>query len=167
MLEVVVTMPFVDEFKCTDCGFTLPRGWGGCFYVEIDKSSWLDRIKGTAKLERVKCLHPGECRKIRELLLWREKIERPSQELVNERVGFLSHCICIGCLHQFDADYGHYYFSINHGYPHENGARPEKDKRECPNCKSANVKTEEEMVDQYCPKCKKGVISRSWTGAVS
>jgi len=43
----------------------------------------------------------------------------------------------------------------------------EKDKRECPKCKSKNVKTELEMVGETCPKCKKGVIEEICTGEIS
>lgn len=43
----------------------------------------------------------------------------------------------------------------------------EKDKRQCPRCKSKNVKTVLEMVGQTCPRCKKGVIEEIWTGEIS
>ena len=43
----------------------------------------------------------------------------------------------------------------------------EIDKRECPKCKSKNVKTELEMVGETCPKCKEGVIEEVFTGEIS
>jgi len=45
--------------------------------------------------------------------------------------------------------------------------KQEKDKRECPECKSKNVKTELAMVGETCPKCKEGVIEEIFTGAIS
>ena len=45
--------------------------------------------------------------------------------------------------------------------------KQEKDKRECPKCKSKNVKTELELVGEVCPKCNEGVIEEIWTGAIS
>ena len=46
-------------------------------------------------------------------------------------------------------------------------AKRSKDKRQCPECKSKNVKTELEMVGEPCPKCKDGMIEEIWTGAIS
>lgn len=159
-------VPKIDEFKCTDCGLTLPEGWGGCLYVEKEKKRGkIARIlhpRAGETMERIYCPHPSEHSIIIQVL----GTPSPSRELINQKVGFLSHCICLDCLRQFNADYGHYYYKLD-GLPHKDGVKPEKDKRECPNCKSQNVRTEMEMVDQYCPKCKKGVISRKWTYAVS
>ncbi|MGB5926500.1 MAG: hypothetical protein WBH01_10565 [Dehalococcoidia bacterium] len=45
--------------------------------------------------------------------------------------------------------------------------KQEKDKRECPQCKSKNVKTELEMVGKPCPECEEGLIEEVWTGSVS
>lgn len=50
---------------------------------------------------------------------------------------------------------------------HRPRLRQEKDKRECPECKSKSVKTELELVGQPCPKCKEGIIEKIWTGCVS
>jgi len=41
-----------------------------------------------------------------------------------------------------------------------------KDKRECPECKSPNVKTVCELVGEPCPKCHDGIIEEVETGAV-
>lgn len=40
----------------------------------------------------------------------------------------------------------------------------EKDRRECPKCKSQNVKTVFELIGKICPKCKKGIIKEIETG---
>lgn len=134
------------KFICTNCDIVLPVGDGGYFYVDKEK---------TGNIERTIC--SGAPQEIRQIL----KPKKATEKLVNQKVGFIYNCICLDCLYQFDADYGHYYYSIRDGHLHRNGAKPEKDKRECPSCKSPNVKTiiEMEMAEQYCPRCKKGVIS--------
>ena len=148
-------MPRINEYKCSKCDLSLPKGWGYCFYVEDDKG------------KRVDCYHPVERRFVKEVLG-----ERASMlEVIRERTGFNSHCICLDCLHQFRADLGYFdgYWSPYEPYLWERLPRvkQEKDKRECPKCKSKKVKTELEMVGEACPKCKEGVIEEIWTGVVS
>jgi len=145
-------MPPINEYKCNKCGFTLEEGWGYCFYVEDDKH------------KRIDCYHPGERSYVEKVLG-----EHPSLELVRERTGFNSFCVCLDCLHQFKADLGEEEWSPYEPYLRQHLPRPkrEKDKRECPKCHSKNVKTELEMVGQTCPKCNEGVIEEIWTGAIS
>lgn len=148
-------MPHINDYKCNECGLTLERGWGYLFYAEDDKGN------------RIDCPHPTERRRVEQVLG-----DRPSLELVRQRTGFDSFCVCQDCLHQFTADLGkpEGYWSPYELWLEANDlARPkrEKDKRECPNCNSNNVKTELEMVGQTCPKCKEGVIEEIWTGTVS
>jgi hypothetical protein len=143
-------MPAIYKFKCNKCSLTLPTGWGYCFYVENDKG------------KRIDCLHPSEDKGAEQVLG-----EKPSLELVLERTGFNSFCICLDCLYQFKADLG-----VFEGYWTPYGAglyesKQQKDKRECPKCKSKNVKTELEIVGNTCPKCKEGTIEQIWTWAVS
>ena len=95
--------------------------------------------------------------------------ERPSLEVVRERTGFNSDSVCLDCLHQFEADLGEIGYSPYEDYlaKHKPRSKQEKDNRECPKCKSRNVKTELEMVGESCPRCKKGVIEEIPTGAIS
>ncbi len=147
-------MPKINEYKCNKCGFTLERGWGYRFYVEDDKGN------------RTDCHHPRETRYVEEVLG-----KNLSLELVRERTGFHAFCMCVDCLHQFRADLGYFemYWSPYEPYFWERMPRlkGEKDKRECPECESWNVKTELEMVGETCPKCKEGEIEEIWTGAMS
>ena len=136
----------IYEYKCNKCGLKLPGGWGTYMYVTDGKG------------KRVECRHPSEQYVVMEVLG-----ENPSAELVYQRTGFNSHCVCLECLHQFDADFGESYWTSK-GFPDN---RPVKDKRECPKCKSALVKTELELVGEACPKCKEGIIEKTWTGYVS
>ena len=148
-------MPRINEYKCNRCDLSLPKGWRYCFYVEDDKG------------KRVDCFHPSERRYVNGVLGERASI----LEVVRERTGFNSYCICLDCLHQFRADLGgsERYWSPYELYLESHLPRPEqaKDKRQCPKCRSKNVKTELEMVGQPCPKCKEGIIEEIWTGAVS
>ena len=117
------------------------------------------------KGERKACLHPGEQRDVVEVL----GKEAPL-DLIVEKTGFNSACVCLDCLYQFEADLGVFsgywspFFMFNLGkskplYRSKEG----KDKRECPKCKSKNVKTELELVGDTCPQCKEGVIEEIWT----
>ena len=140
-------MPGINKYKCSKCKFKLPTGWGYGFYVENDEG------------KRIPCGHPSERSYVREVLGERAK----SLAIIRERTGFNSHCICLDCLHQFRADLGTIkgqYWSPYEQFLEQHLPRPEqtKDKRECPECKSKNVKTELEMVGETCPKCKEGVI---------
>lgn len=145
-------MPFINEYKCNKCGFALRGGWGYGFYVEDDKH------------KRIHCLHPSERHYVEQVLG-----KNPSLELVRERTGFNSYCVCVDCLHEFEADLGGEGWSPYEDELSRHLPRPkrEKDKRECPKCHSKNVKTELEMVGRTCPKCKGGIIVEIWTGAIS
>ena len=148
-------MPRIYKYKCSKCKFKLPEGWGYGFYVENDKG------------ERITCGHPAERMHVYEVLGERAK----SLAIIRERTGFNSHCICLDCLHQFQADLGssEMYWSPYELYLEQHLPRPKqgKDKRECPECKSKNVKMELEMVGEPCPQCKEGVIEEVFTGARS
>lgn len=145
-------MPRINEYKCSRCGLALPQGWGMYLYVEDNK--------GRRKI----CGHPGERYCVVGVLG-----EGASLEVIRERTGFNSSCICLDCLYQFEADLGESAWSP---YEHDIATyrpRPkrEKDKRECPKCKSNNVKTVLELVGEVCPKCKEGVIEEIDTGWIS
>lgn len=146
-------MPAIFKYKCSRCRFKLREGWGYSFYVENDKG------------ERVVCGHPQEASDVKKVLGERASL----LEVVRKRTGFNSDCVCLDCVHQFEADLREIGLS-----PYEDELdkhlprlKREKDKRECPKCKSKNVKTVLEMVGEPCPKCKKGVIEEWWTGEIS
>jgi RNA polymerase subunit RPABC4/transcription elongation factor Spt4 len=92
---------------------------------------------------RVVCPHPGEFRKAHEVLG-----DNYSEEVVAERTGFNSHCLCLDCLTNSDLDMT-------------------RDRRECPNCHSQNISTILELVGKQCPKCNDGKIQASFTGLIS
>lgn len=147
-------MPLINDYKCTKCDLTLPRGWGYYFYV-ADESG-----KG------IVCGHPGERSDVEKVLG-----KNAPLEIIRDRTGFNSHCMCLDCLHQFVADLG---VGKSYWSPFEDAIarykprpREGRDKKQCPKCRSTNVKTELEMVGEICPKCKEGIIERIWTGRIS
>lgn len=142
-------MPFVHKLGCDSCGFSLPEGWGGQMYVKNDAG------------EKIICPHPNESSLVSRVLglkeedvfLWlsgkKEEIKDSDiVEVLEERTGFNSFCICLDCLHQFTLDL-------------------EKEERGCSECGSEDIKSEREMVDKPCPKCKKGIMKIKSKGAVS
>jgi len=80
-------MPPINEFRCSRCGFALPSGWGGQFYV-IDNRG-------------IKIIppHPSEFRTVKEILG-----ENPPREVYMARTGFNSHTLCLSCLKKFTMD---------------------------------------------------------------
>ncbi len=133
-------MPLVNKYKCNKCGFSFPSGCGTYLYVE--------NVAGA----RVSCPHPGEGEIIRLVLGQDVSIDE-----IRNKTGFFSHCICLDCLYQFDADLGEDGYSP-YGCNIENRIKKEKDKRKCPKCNSKRVKTVLELVRKSCPKCKEGII---------
>ena len=133
-------MPLVNEYKCSKCGLSLPSGCGVYLYVE--------NVAGA----RVLCPHPGESG----IIGWVFGRDASIDEIRNKS-GFFSHCICLDCLYQFDADLGEEGYSPC-GSNIDNRTNKEKDKRECPKCNSNSVKTVLELVEKSCPKCKEGII---------
>ena len=110
-------MPGINEYICSECGFSLPTGWGGVMYVLDDEG------------KRIACPHPGETATVAHVLgkssslpeELRKEVERSGGELtydlylkwqsdpevmrfVNSRTGDNSDCVCRDCLHQFTAD---------------------------------------------------------------
>ena len=84
-------------------------------------------------------------------------------EEVVRRVGFNSFCICLECLHQFEADLRD---EINNPYRRWIKGPPTKDIRKCPVCGSNTVKTISEIVGHICPKCKTGEITKKIIGCI-
>lgn len=145
-------MPPINNYKCDSCDFTMHSGWGYYLFVVDDDGN------------RVVCAHPSEYKYIEKVLG-----KNPPLELVRERTGFNSYCVCIDCLNQFTANLGKsgwspYEWEIKYVKPRDND---NVDERKCPQCGSANVKTVLELIGQPCPKCNKGTFILEWTGSVS
>lgn len=96
--------------------------------------------------KRIACPHPSEFETIKKVTGYDFfDPNRPKGAII---IGSYSHCICPACLNKFDLD-------VN------------KDERKCPKCGSGEVHTEEEMVGKECPRCRKGIIKKINTGAIS
>jgi len=161
-------MPHIDLFRCNKCDFQLPTGSGYYLYVENNKG------------KRIPCPHPAERERVEKVLG-----KEASEELIFERIGFNSRCVCLDCLYQFEADLGvfPFYWSPFHFrtvfldtprtesnrkfVPKQRLPIKAKDKRECPKCKSQRVQRVLQLISKNCPKCKDGVIERVWTGLIS
>lgn len=118
---------------------------------------------------RIECIHPGEEDTVEQMLG-----RNATPEMRKERTGFNSYCMCLGCLHQFEADLRDEKINewrLWYGYPSfEVGFRGTptlKDERKCPRCGSSNVKTVFELIGKQCPKCKEGTIEEIGTGIIS
>ncbi len=132
----------------------------------------MGELKKTGKdYKRIPCSHPREYDLVTIILG-----EDAPKELIKSRTGFNSYCICLDCLHQFEADLRDEKVNewrLWYGFPSFKEAfrspqPPEmKDERKCPKCGSKNVKTVFELVGKTCPKCKEGIIEEIETGEVT
>lgn len=160
-------MPLIYYYRCDRCNLALPTGWGGNMYV-TDRNG-----------ERIACHHPCETLITENVL--RESFPELAEELksrwsilafarrmgariratltgrpqpfdidafVASRRGFNTDCLCRACLKQFPLDL-------------------ERDRRECPSCKSGDVSSVRELIDQLCPQCREGRIREIATGLKS
>lgn len=144
-------MPLIHEYHCDTCEFSMPTGWGSYMYVRAkicaECGERVNEIEdfcvgcGTptesvdvAGYERVTCSHPTE-----ELMVRRVIGEDYSDEKRDERVGYISHCVCRDCVSKFNVDI-------------------ERDGRQCPDCGSSRVRTLVELVDEECPNCSEGTF---------
>jgi hypothetical protein len=145
-------MPHIDEFKCNKCNYALIPGWGYRFYVINDAH------------ERVYCAHPLEARCVMSILG-----KNASINVIKDRTGFSSYCLCLDCLYQFEADLGEIGWSPFEFEINKVKARNEqgRDKKQCPICQSKMIKTQRELIGQTCPKCGKGIIEQIWTGIIT
>jgi len=116
-------------------------------YVEDDKK------------KRIDCPHPLEFWMVAKVLG-----ENATRDLIKARTGFNSYCLCLDCLHQFEADLGD---ERANPWRKWYGATRQKDERKCPQCKSTNILTVFELIGAPCPKCKDGVIEEIVTGIIS
>lgn len=157
-------MPEINEYKCNECGFSLPSGWGGYTYV-LDENG-----------ARILCPHPAESETVSRVLG-----ESVGYEAAAERVGFNSHCVCRSCLEQCDLDLddwsalrGALWLRLGFGEEieadqslYEDWPTRVPDERRCPSCGSTDVRTVSEMVRERCPKCGIGTTGEIWTGIVT
>jgi len=138
--EAVRRMPEHRGYQCPSCGFKLPAGQEGRFYVASDAG------------ERVPCAPYDESGTIARVLgideeaisscSWNPASRRAPVDLMEERIGYLSPCVCPDCVTAFGLDL-------------------KRDPRTCPQCGSSSVKTELEMADEPCPRCGEGRIRPS------
>ncbi len=147
-------MPPINHYQCNKCESSLPSGWGGYLFVENDES------------KRIMCKHPGESHTINEVLGGNFIIRIIKGRTRRKRLGYASNCLCLDCFHIFDADLADEKSNISMRgfYKRIYKMVGCKDKRECPKCKSCNVKTTCELVGEPCPKCYVGIIEEIETG---
>ncbi len=127
----------VYGFRCATCGFTLDESNGGYLYLKNDNGV------------RVPLKDKKELETIARILLNEEFSPRSddsilSQEMIDimeDRVGYMSACVCINCLNQFGLDL-------------------RKDAIECPHCQSGQVKTFLATLSKPCPKCESGCMDK-------
>lgn len=81
-------MPRINLFRCRKCGFFLPPGWGGQFYVVNDRGN------------RITPIHRSEKKLVVEEILGKN----PSREVYRARTGFNSDALCLSCLKKFSLD---------------------------------------------------------------
>ena len=124
-------MPRLYRFECDKCGYSLPPGEGGYMYV-TDQSG-----------NRIACLHPSE-----DSMVFAVLGENATTQLIKERTGRNSHCVCMDCLAEFDLDV-------------------QRDVIACPSCESPRASTVIELIGKSCPKCKGGTIQRIDSGKMS
>lgn len=121
-------MPPINAYRCDKCGFSLPSGWGRYMYVTDETG------------KRVICPHPNEFDTMRRVL----GAEAP-WELIEQRRGFNSFCLCLDCLSVLEIDL-------------------KRDARACSKCKSNHVASLRELIGKLCPKCKNGTFQEIVTG---
>ncbi|WP_313694108.1 hypothetical protein [Halorarum halobium] len=118
----------VREFYCDTCDFWMPGGFGEYRYVITDDG------------EREKLLHPGEGLQIRKVLG-----EDASDELIEERTGYMVYYACRDCAAVFELE-------------------REEDEELCPECGSGDVTSENDLVGESCPSCGEGTFVDETTG---
>ena len=142
-------MPPINNFICNICKTNFHTGWGGYEYVESPNG------------ERICCPHPGEDHTIADVLQidykdvsqvrwgeplwWWSRRRRQINQLVQNKTGFNSFCICLNCKKT--------------GY-----LNVLRDKLQCPDCQSSKVMTILDLVGKKCPLCAEGIIEEIVTG---
>ena len=143
------------KFKCSHCGFVFHEGWDAYVYVTDDSG------------KRILCPVPYPESEVSRVLG-----KDASPELIAERIGFSTFCLCLDCLTVCELDMGQEEASTarkEKGRPPSSstlpgfyeillGSRREGDEKRCPQCRSRRIKTIWEMTGEPCPKCKEGMI---------
>ena len=129
---------YVRAPTCADCGQPISADYEQCDGCNTP----IEEIT-TDGYKRITCPHPGEYYIVTSVLG-----SDPSDELVDQRTGFNSYCVCLSCLSQFELDL-------------------ERDDRKCPECMSTEVKSEQELVDEPCPNCSEGTFVEIDTGTIA
>ena len=127
----------VFGYRCHICGFVLDESNGGFLYLTNNNGV---RVPLKDKDAREMIAH---------LLVLEEGAPEGGDpdnchefvDIMEERVGYLSACICMNCLDQFGLDL-------------------RKDTIECPRCKSDRVRTFLEISNKRCPKCQSGYMDK-------
>lgn len=132
---IVIEEPQMDilETSCNTCGFRLDWGIGGTMYVINDTG------------ERIITPHPLEY-SMRDAILG----EDASEELINEKTGFLQSWLCLDCLSISSLDL-------------------KRDTLKCQECNSIHGEATIDMVGQRCPRCNdpSSEIEVNFTGWVT
>ena len=131
------------EYRCATCGFSLTLAGEGYFYVTDDRG---ERIRygaddGANTIASVLALDEevlGAC-------TWHPRAREVPVDLLEERIGYISPCVCLDCLSFFGLDL-------------------KRDQRKCPACGSVSVRTEIEAAKGACPRCGSGEIKVSTDG---
>lgn len=163
-------MPPINIYKCNSCNFVLHEGWGGYQYVEDEDD------------QRIICPHPGENKAIAKILKFenKDRFQKPKwwwsskrrtryesiKNLVANKTGFNSICICLECKQFCNLDIGNAETAKNSWRNHY-GAINKKDKRVCPACNSKEIKTIFELIGDICPICCGGKIIEIETGMIA
>lgn len=139
-------MPRLLEFICDNCNFSISVWEGGTIYVTDPNG------------KRINCPHPGESYKIAQVLNIPEeeimgfpyfRVSNPDlYPLLNEWVGVLTKCVCMGCAKVKSLDI-------------------EKDSKICSSCHSESYVPADNLAGETCPKCHSGVFQFEDPGVIS
>lgn len=131
-------------YRCGVCGFVLDESHGGYLYLRNNNGV------------RVPLRNKDQRETVAQILLDEEETlytddsddsddSHKVVDIMDERIGYVSACVCMNCLDQFGLDL-------------------RKDTIECPHCKSDQVRTFLEMTSKRCPKCQSGQMNKLGNG---
>lgn len=124
-------------YRCSICGFILDESHGGYLYLRNNNGV------------RVPLKDKNERETVAQILFDEEETlstdnsddARKVVDIMDERIGYVSACVCMNCLDQFGLDL-------------------RKDTIQCPHCRSDRVRTFLEMTNKRCPKCQSGQLDK-------
>ena len=108
----------MKEYECNMCGFRLIGGYEYYSHVENDEAGWIT------------CPHPAERSVYRRVKGIRRLLSASNSD-----------CVCLDCLHQFQADLGEWSPCGDFIDLYKPRLEQGRDKKECPRCKSERVNT--------------------------